>query len=427
MSFRERAEEAVLRGVARGIIAWERLRTGAALDPLAPDYASDPHPQYARLRERDPVHRSYLAGGWVLSRFRDVEAVLRDPRFSADDRSWSRFERIRRRNEKAGVWPKDGFEPTLLRLDPPDHTRLRRLVTKAFTPRAIAALEPRIEKLVAELLDAAPSGGELDVMRQLADPLPVTVIAELLGVPREDLARFKHWSDEVVRSIGVATLDDLRRARRASDELVAYLEAIAEARRREPREDLLSALLRAEEAGDQLGRKEVFSICLLLLVAGNETTTNLIGNGVLALLRHPAQHALLREDPSLLPNAVEEMLRFDGPVQLTSRFPLEDVEWEAGRVFRKGQQVLLSIAAANRDPEANPHPERFDVTRGEVRHLAFGHGAHFCLGAALARLEVRHAIGALVRRFPRLRLAREGLAWGDNTILRGPRSLPVLV
>jgi cytochrome P450 len=277
MSFRERAEEAVFRGIARGVVAWERLRTGAALDPLAPDYASDPHPQYARLRERDPVHRSYLAGGWVLSRFRDVEAVLRDPRFSADDRSWSRFERIRRRNERAGVWPKDGFEPTLLRLDAPDHTRLRRLVTKAFTPRSVAALEPRVEKLVAELLDAAPDAGGLDVVRQLAYPLPVAVIADLLGVPREDLARFKHWSDEVVRSIGVATLDDLRRARRAGDELVAYLEAIAEERRREPREDLISALLRAEEAGDQLTRKEVFSICVLLLVAGNETTTNLIG------------------------------------------------------------------------------------------------------------------------------------------------------
>jgi cytochrome P450 len=427
MNFRERAGELVLRGIARGIVAWERLRTGAALDPLAPDYAADPHPQYARLRERDPVHRSHLAGGWMLTRFRDVEAVLRDPRFSADDRSWSRFERIRRRNERAGVWPEGEFDPPLLRLDPPDHTRLRRLVTKAFTPRAIAALEPRIEKLVAELLDAVQDAGGFDVVRELAYPLPVTVIAELLGVPGGDLARFKHWSDEVVRSIGVATLDDLRRARRASDELVAYLEGIAEERRREPREDLISALLRAEEAGDQLERKEVFSICVLLLVAGNETTTNLIGSGVLALLRHPEQLARLREDPSLLPNAVEEMLRFDGPVQLTSRFPLEDVAWSDGRVFRRGQQVLLGIAAANRDPEANPHPERFDVTRSEVRHLAFGHGAHFCLGAALARLEARHAIGALVRRFPGLRLAGEGPVWGDNTILRGPRSLPVRV
>jgi hypothetical protein len=425
LSFRERAGELVSRRIARGIVAWERLRTGAALDPLAPDYAADPHPQYARLRERDPVHRSPLVGGWVLTRFRDVEAVLRDARFSADDRSWSRFEGIRRRNERAGVWPKDGFEPSLLRLDPPDHTRLRRLVTKAFTPRAIAALEPRIEKLVAELLDAVPAGG-FDVIRELAYPLPVTVIAELLGVPREDLARFKHWSDEVVRSIGVATLDDLRRARRASDELSGYLATIAEERRSEPRDDLLSALLRAEEAGDQLTRKEVLSTCLLLLVAGNETTTNLIGSGVLALLRHPDQHARLREDPALLPNAVEEMLRFDGPVQLTSRFPLEDVAWPGGRVFRKGQQVLLGIAAANRDPEANPHPERFDVTRAEVRHLAFGQGVHFCLGAALARLEARHAIGALVRRFPGLRLA-EAPVWGDNTILRGPRALPVRV
>jgi cytochrome P450 len=313
----------------------------------------------------------------------------------------------------------------MLRLDPPDHTRLRNLVSKAFTPRAVERMRPVVEKYVGELLGRLEGRREMELIGDFAAPIPVSVIAEMLGVPVADRERFRHWSDEAVRPS--AAPRDLRRSRRASDELVAYLEVIAEERRREPREDLISALLRAEEAGDQLGRQEVFSICILLLVAGNETTTNLIGNGVLALLRHPAQHALLREDPSLLTNAVEEMLRFDGPVQLTSRFPLEDVEWEGGRVFRKGQQVLLSIAAANRDPEANPHPERFDVTRGEVRHLAFGHGTHFCLGAALARLEARHAIGALVRRFPRLCPAGEGLAWGDNTILRGPRSLPVLV
>jgi cytochrome P450 len=425
MSLRERAVEQVFRGIARGVASFERLRSGASFDPLAPAFRSDPHPQYRRLRERDPVHRSFIAGGWALSRFHDVEAVLRDPRFSSDDRSWSRFERIRRRNVKAGVWEEEGFKPSLLRLDPPDHTRLRRLVTKAFTPRAIAALEPRVEKLVSELLDAAASAGALDVIRDLAYPLPVIVIAELLGVPSSDLARFKHWSDELVRSIGVSTLDDLRRARRASEELAAYFAGIAEERRREPREDLISALLVAEEAGEQLSMDEVFSTCTLLLVAGNETTTNLIGNGVVALLRHPQELARLREDPACIGNAVEEMLRFDGPVQLTSRFPLEDVEWPSGHTFRKGQQVLLMIAAANRDPEANPDPERFDVARPEVRHLAFGHGAHFCLGAALARLEARHAVGALVGRFPGLRGDTDRLEWGDNTILRGPRSLPV--
>jgi cytochrome P450 len=421
----EALQEGALRTLGRGLALFERARTGAAYDPLARGILTDPYPAYQRLRERDPVHRSLLAGGWVISRFADAETVLRDPRFSADDRSWRRYPRIRARAERAGVWDEQqARSPSLLRLDPPDHSRLRGLVTRAFTPRAVAALAPRIEKLVDELLDSVAASGCMDVIHDLAAPLPVTVIAEMLGVPDRDRARFKHWSDQVVRSLGVPTLEDLRQARRAGIELRAYFACIAEDRRREPRDDLLSALLRAEEEGDKLSSFEVLSTCTLLLVAGNETTTNLIGNGLLALLRHPEQLALLREDPARVEGAVEEMLRYDSPVQLTSRFPLEELELR-GRRFRRGEQVLVLLGSANRDPEVNREPERFDVTRSEVRHLAFGFGSHYCLGAALARLEARLAVSALLRRMPGLRLATDRPRWRSNTILRGLQTLPV--
>ncbi|MEN8183553.1 MAG: cytochrome P450 [Myxococcota bacterium] len=423
MDWKEKAQEIASRGVVRGVAAWERLRTGACYDPFAPGFYENPYPQYERLLERDPVHRITFGQAWIVSRFDDVEALLRDPRLSADDRKSRRFDAMRKRLQKAGVWDEEQT-PTLLRSDPPDHTRMRRLVSKAFTPRAVAALEPRIVKLVGELLDTVSPAGEMDLIRDLAYPLPVQVIAEMLGVPNQDLERFKHWSDEIVRTLGVSNLDDFRRSRKAGKELRAYLEGIAEERRREPREDLISGLLRAEEKGDTLSIAEVYATCSLLLIAGNETTTNLIGNAVLALLRHPDQLALLRDDPGLVENAVEEVLRFDPPVQLTARLVAEEFEFR-GRRFEKGQEIVLLLAAANRDPSANPEPGRFDVTRSEVRHLSFGHGLHFCLGANLARLEARIAISALIRRLPRLRLAVLQPRWRDNTILHGLQSLPV--
>jgi cytochrome P450 len=350
---------------------------------------------------------------------------LRDPRLSADDRKSRRFDAMRKRLQKAGVWDEeDARTPSMLRTDPPDHTRMRRLVSKAFTPRAVAALEPRIVKIVDELIDSVAGSGEMDVIHDIAYPVPVKVIAEMLGVPDRDRDRFKHWSDEIVRTLGVSNLDDFRRSKRAGDELRAYLEGVAEERRRNPQEDLISGLLRAEEEGDKLSLAEVFATCSLLLIAGNETTTNLIGNGLLALLRHPEQLELLRERPELIDNAVEETLRFDPPVQLTARLVAEPFEFH-GRRFQQGQEIVLLLAAANRDPEANPDPGHFDLSRPEIRHLSFGHGAHFCLGANLARLEARIALAALVERLPGLRLAVQKPRWRDNTILHGLESLPV--
>jgi cytochrome P450 len=424
MRLREKLDSAVFALETLGKLAVERLETGIVFNPLRRELRADPHPFYRRLRERDPFHRSRPADGWVLTRYDDVAAVLGDRSFSSDERHLRRYRRMQARHARAGL--PDAYETeraSMLRLDPPDHTRLRGLVSKAFTPRAVDRMRPVVERYVAELLAPLEGRRSMELIADFAAPLPVSVIAEMLGIPVADRERFRHWSDEAVRTLGDNTLDDRRRALAAMDELGEYLEAIAEERRREPREDLLSALVRAEEAGDRLSRVELFTTCVLLLVAGNETTTKLIGNSIVALLRSPEQLERLRREPERMPDAVEELLRFDGPVQLTSRMVTEDRDFRGHRL-RRGQQIVLVLAAANRDPAQFEEPDRLDVTRKDVRHLAFGHGLHFCLGAQLARLESVLALEALVTRFPDLRLAGP-IEWGDNTVLRGPRRLPL--
>jgi cytochrome P450 len=424
MRLRERLDTtlAAIEGLAK--MAVERLETGISFNPLRPELRVDPHPFYRRLREKDPFHRSRPADGWILSRYADVQAVLGDRSFSSDERNLRRWPRMRARRARAGLPdPYEMDRASMLRLDPPDHTRLRNLVSKAFTPRAVERMRPVVEKYVEEVLGRLAGRREMELIADFAAPLPVSVIAEMLGVPVVDRERFRHWSDEAVRTLGDHSNDDQRRAEAAMQELGTYIEAIAEERRREPREDLLSALVRAEEAGDHLSREELFTTCVLLLVAGNETTTKLIGNSLLALLANPDQMELLRREPERIAGALEELLRFDGPVQLTSRMVTEDREL-GGHALRRGQQLVLLLAAANRDPEQFAEPHRLDVTRPEVRHLAFGHGLHFCLGAQLARLEGTLALQALLTRFPKLRLAGPVL-WGDNMVLRGPRSLPL--
>ena len=417
--------DTALSGVATlAKLALERVETGIAFNPLRRELRADPHPFYRRLREKDPFHRSRPADGWVLTRHADILAVLGDRTFSADERHQRRYPRLRARMARAGLPdPYETDRASMLRLDPPDHTRLRNLVSKAFTPRAVERMRPVVEKYVGELLGRLEGRREMELIGDFAAPIPVSVIAEMLGVPVTDRERFRHWSDEAVRTIGDGTLEDRRRAEAALEELGQYIEAIAEERRREPREDLISALVQAEEAGDRLSRNELFTTCVLLLVAGNETTTKLIGNSVLALLGSPDQLELLRREPERMPAAVEELLRYDGPVQLTSRMVTEDRELRGHRL-RRGQQLVLVLAAGNRDPEQFEDPDRLDVTRRDVRHLAFSHGLHFCLGAQLARLEATLALEALVTRFPGLRLAGP-IEWGDNTVLRGPRALPL--
>jgi cytochrome P450 len=410
-----------------GALVVERFETGLVFNPMLGPARAWPYPLYRRLRERDPVHRSRAVRGWFLFRHADCEALLRDPRFSADDRHYVDFPRMRRWAIEDGLVDPDApDDPTMLRRDPPDHTRLRGLVSKAFTPRAVERLRGRVETLTDELLTAARRRGTFDVIADFAVPLPVTIIAEMLGIPADDRALFKRWSDHLVGFLDPLASPGPETLRRTADELKAYVKRLAAVRRPAPADDLLSALVQAEDAGDRLTEQELHGTIALLLAAGNETTTNLIGNGLVALLRHPAELARLRDEPAIVDRAVEELLRWDSPVQLTGRIPTADVEIR-GRRFARGQVVVAVLGAANRDPEVFAHPDVLDLGRADNPHLAFGQGIHFCLGAQLARLEARIALRELARRFPDVRLASDRLRWRRLTFLRGLEALPVRV
>jgi pimeloyl-[acyl-carrier protein] synthase len=406
----------------QALLLKERWKTGAAFNPLSPALRRDPYRIYRHLHEKDPVHRSELLKGLVLTRHADVSMVLRDARFrvSNDNLEQDPFA-AQRQSSPYAKW----FQKSLLELDPPVHTRLRSLVSRAFTPRAIEAMRPRIAAIVDELLDAVAQRGHMDLITDLAYPLPVTVIAEMLGVPAEDRDHFKRWSDDLGAALDpILTPEVLKRADRSTLELQEYLAGIVAARRRQPREDLISALIAVQEQGDTLSDEELYATCMLLLAAGNETTTNLIGNGMLALLRNPDQLQRLREDPCLIEPAVEELLRYDSPVQMTGRIATEALEI-GGKPVKKGEFVITLLGAANRDPEQFPNPDRLDIARTPNRHVSFGMGIHFCLGAPLARVEGAIAINALVSRLPGMRLTQSNPAWRKTILLRGLTSLPV--
>ena len=396
----------------------EYWRNGVTYNPLAARVVQDPYPTYARLRSRSPVHRSRVLDAWVFTRYADVEAILRDYR---------RFSSVPStvQSKRQGSYRPPRADWTMLFLDPPEHTRLRGLVNQAFTPRAVAALEPHIRAIMEQLLDDIDDPAGFDLMAAVANPLPVIVIAEMLGVPPEDRAQFKHWSDERARILEpIVTPEERKRAVAAGESFDAYFMPIIRVRRREPREDIVSALAQAKEEGDSLTEREMLVMLRLLLIAGNETTTNLIGNGMLALLQHPEQLAMLQEDPSRIPAAVEELLRFDSPVQLDLRGVLEDCVVNGSRL-RRGDAVLLAIGAANRDPDVFDEPERLDVQRSKGSNISFGRGVHHCIGAPLARLEGRIALEVLLKRFSSMRLLTDRPAFRRAIVLRGLESLPV--
>ena len=412
-------EEAVRPMLARAVAAGERWRTGVAWNPLSAAMAQDPYPVYAALRARGTIHRSRLINAWLFARHADADAILRDHRNFAND---PRRGTLTRRQE-AVLPPADDY--TLLFLDPPDHTRLRTLVTKAFTPRAVQDLEARIRAVATALLDAVDEPGAFDLMAALAQPLPVIVIAEMLGVPAEDRDRFKLWSAQRARLLEpTASRRERAVAQNAQQEFDAYFRAIVAMRRRAPRDDILSALAHAEDGGERLSEREMLNILRLLLVAGNETTTNLIGNGMLALLANPDQLARLRDDPGLMPAAVDELLRFDSPVQTTFRRARADCAVNGFEV-RERDNVAVLLGAANRDPDAFEEPDRLDVGRAHCPHLSFGRGIHHCLGAPLARLEGRIAFELLLERFARIDLVGPRPKFRSGIVLRGLRSLPV--
>jgi cytochrome P450 len=398
--------------------------TEVVYNPFEPGFVEDPYSRYAAMRRSDPVHRSELEF-WVLFRHEDILRFLRDPSLSVEDRN----ARPTALDEMVAQILNDRVDNgtrSMLSRDPPDHTRLRKLVTKAFTPRVIEDLRPRIQSLVDEMLDAAEGRGEIDVISDFAFPLPFAVISEMLGVPASDGGKLREWSGLIVRSLEpLVDPDTIRAIADAADAMFEHVNGLIAGQRKEPGAGLLSALIAAEEHGDVLSDEELVEQVTLLYIAGHETTVNLIGNGMLALLRNRDQLARLLDDPSLVPGAIEELLRYDSPVQMTRRITLTEVEI-GGKTIEKGAFCALVLASANRDPDRfGDDGERLDVTRPEAhQHLSFGGGPHYCLGAALARLEGEVAIGSLIRRFPNLDLAGD-IEWNGRLNLRGLERFPV--
>jgi len=413
--------------------------SGAAslVDPSLPAFIADPHPWYARLRREAPVHFVAAEGLWWVTRYTDVARALGDPRFGKEAPA-------RAIAAPEGPPPTEPDGPAaaspapapakaddpyarlrdlpahMLDRDPPAHTRMRSLVAGAFTPRVVERLRPRIEEIARDLLQDAPNAHRADLIDEFAFPLPAIVIAELLGVPAADRNRFRRWSADIVRDLGPETSEAGPAANLA---LLDYFTDLCAERRARPRQDLISELLAAEAHGDRLSAGEVLSTCILLLIAGHETTASLIGTGTLTLLRHPGAWQRLAVEPDLLPAAVEELLRYESPVQRFYRVAQTDIDF-AGAHIPRGAGIFLVFAAANRDAEAFPEPDRLALDRSPNPHLAFGRGIHYCLGAPLARLEMAVALSALLRHAPRLRLAGDP-EWNPPSVIRSLRSLPV--
>ncbi|MFN8584599.1 MAG: cytochrome P450 [Dehalococcoidia bacterium] len=398
----------------------------AIFNPFLPSFAKNPYPAYASLRASEPVHFSPTLQAWIVTSFADCERVLREPETFANNPLLATSPMARQFQQQRREFPL-GEVPTVLNSDAPVHTRLRGIVSRAFTPRVIEGMRERIEEITSELLDAAPVGEPWDLVEGLALPLPVIVIAELLGVPASDRELFKRWSTAIADTATnvFSTPESVESTKRASADLIEYLGRVVEERRRSPREDVITALVQAEDEGSHLTRDELLAFTVVLLIAGHETTINLIGNGTLALLDEPEQARLLHEHPELIGEAVEEFLRFDSPVQGLVRVATRDVE-VGGRAVHRGDALIVMIGAANRDPAHFVEPDRLDVRREDKRHLAFGLGPHFCLGAPLARLEAQVAFRALLTRFASLELAAPAER-GGTFVLRGLRTLPVRV
>jgi cytochrome P450 len=396
-------------------------------NPLQPGYIEDPYSHFAEMREHDPVHLTLL-NQWLLFRYDDVSRILRDPSMSVSDDKIEVFDEKRLAMFEAAAGAEFERSTSMLNADPPDHTRLRRLVSKAFTPSSIEALRPRVQQLVDAMLDPMAERGTGDVVTELAFPLPFDVISEMLGMPDADKEQIAAWSGAVVKTLDPIISDaEIVAAIEGSRAMEAHIDQVIAWKRDHPADDLLSALIAAEEDGDRLSSIELRDQVVLLFIAGHETTVNLIGTGIYELLRHPDQLTMLRDDPSLDANAVDELLRFVSPVQMSRRVVLHDITIR-DKTIPKGMFVLTGLASANRDPEKwGPTADDLDIRRdGAAQHVSFGSGIHYCLGASLARLEAQVAIGTFVRRFPNARLAGDP-EWNGRINLRGLEHLPVAV
>jgi cytochrome P450 len=414
---------------------------------------SNPYPFYEQLRNSDPIHWDEEFGFWVLTHYSDIDALYTDDRFSRAQGLMRGFERLSPTEKQIAEPVYQSFSKTVFYADPPYHTHLRGLMNHAFTPRRVEHLRPTIQKLVNELLDAAQANGAPDMIQDLAYPLPVMVIAELLGLPASDRGQFKKWSDDLFAILGTVrhkSSDLLERAGQSLNEMTDYVRNLSRKRREAPRDDLLTALLSVteeealacphphgsatlstrekltskQETSSLLTEDELVSNINILLSTGHETTTHLVGNGLLALLQHPDQLKKLEAQPALFASAIEEMLRYDNPVQITYRSAVDDAEIRGKRIH-KGDLVNTIIASANRDPQRFTTPDDFDITRSEGRHLGFGLGIHFCIGAPLVRLEAEVVFETILRRFPGIGLTGETLEWQEHPVFRGLKSLPV--
>lgn len=395
------------------------------LDLFSPAFQADPFPTFAQMRTQEPVYQLMVptvAGRkyWIVTRYEDVESILKDKRFTKGIRYLLSAEELTRIPQ---VFTK--LSNNMLNSDPPDHTRLRSLISMAFTPRLLEQWRPRIQAIIDELIDRVQEKGEMDLIEDFAFPLPATILIEMFGIPDEDKQRFRTWSNSIVEAIG--NLEALLRSDAVIAEFEAYLYQLINEKRQHPSDDLLSQLIQSEAEGNKLSTKELVSTIFLFLIAGHESTTNFISNALLALLQHPDQMKLLREDLSLIKIALEECLRYQGPLmKATYRWALEDVELR-GKMIQRGDEVALMLASANRDPEAFTNPDMLDILRQENRHLAFGKGIHFCIGAPLGRMEGQLAITTLLKRLPNLHLSVEPqtLTWRPGFFIMGLDRLPL--
>jgi cytochrome P450 len=386
-------------------------------DPFTPEFQADPFPLLRRLRNEDPVHRS--AHGWVLTRYTDVVAALRNRSLGAA------FDREAARAQLGDGAAFGYVSRRIHNFDPPDHTRLRSLVTKAFTVRRVEALRARIQEIADDLLDRTDGAKTIDVIASLAHPLPSLVICEMLGVPESDRPLFSKWTEDIAFLVLPPIQPSrLQAGEVAAAEFMAYVRDLIKHRHATPTDDLLSALIEAEEQGDRLTIDELVANVVFLFSAGHHTTRDLVGNGLLAMLRHPDQKRKVAEDASRLPALVEECLRYDPSVTATARTARQDTTI-AGNLIAAGERLVLSICAANRDPARFPDPDRFDIDRPDNEHLSFGGGIHYCPGAALARIEAQIVFGTLLRRYPKLELVDQPIQWRETWLFRGPMRLEV--
>jgi len=422
-SFFSKFKNLLLIGAYKTLVIFERLTNkGIALDFISKDYIDNPYKTYNSMRSHKPILFSQTTRLHWVTKMEFAQEMLRDKRFSVDDRKYPIAEKRRKEFKKAGreIMLEQFENPSMLKLDPPDHSRIRKLVQYGFTNRYITSLEPEIKKIIEDCLDKVHNQDSFDLIEDLAKPLPAIVIAKMMGLPNEDLDQFQAWSEDLLVGVGGigTSKEDIKKSGDAYEALIRYFEEIILNRKTSPGDDFIGKLIQAEESGDKLNVKEMYGTCLLLLIAGHETTTRLIGNGMFTLFNHLDQMNHLQNNFELIPNAIEEMLRYEPPVHATVRFAENEMIYD-GKTYKRGTPFAVSIAGANRDPEANENPNEFDITRDDIKHISFGYGPHMCIGASLARIESRIAFECLFERFKNLELEDKNPVWGRNLIFRG--------